>query len=77
MEVKHPWVLPTSPYNYYRSETIYHVPAHLKLEQISQVLLARSGAFGLWTGQQADRPVPGAEFTSTSLQEIFDKQVER
>ena len=68
--IKHPWVLGNSPYNFYRSETIFQVPAHLKLEQISQVLLARQGAVSLTTGEQADRPVPEADFTNASLQAL-------
>lgn len=33
IKVKHPWVMSNSALNHYRSEPIYHVPAHLKVQQ--------------------------------------------
>ena len=76
-KVTHPWILPGSPLNHYRSEAVYHVPAHLKVHQAVQVLLAREGALPLFVGQQAEVTLSTEDLKDLTLEELAKQQLER
>ena len=38
-ECRHPWVNPSSPFGLYRSSPVYHVPSHLTLQNVCQIIL--------------------------------------
>ena len=46
-ECKHPWVSSLSPFNMYRSDPVYQVPAHLTVKTACQILLKREGDNGI------------------------------
>jgi hypothetical protein len=65
-ECKHPWVSSASPFNLFRSNPVYMVPAHLQIRTAAQILLKREGEAGI-----------SAAFASSPIADLEDQTVEQ
>mmetsp|Transcript_19576 Transcript_19576/g.30118 ORF Transcript_19576/g.30118 Transcript_19576/m.30118 type:complete len:195 (+) Transcript_19576:11747-12331(+) len=68
MEHKHPWVVAHSPFNLFRPNPVYMVPAHLKIKTVASILLKREGDAGITTVFPSKDKV-----TDLTVEEVFQQ----
>ena len=72
-ECRHPWVSAASPFNLFRSNPVYMVPAHLSIKTVAQILLKREGEAGI---SAAFASAPITDLAELTVEQVYSRFLE-